>query len=152
MEVALLIGGALLATKALQTKGNRSDDGKPLRNSEAERVALANSRRANRYIETDVRAQTYARDDKLSRMPDPFIFRNKLSAPHGTEQEFRYWTATPLSDLDPQYKDKRTDFKHAALYHGSPNHVFKDRHSRRGYHSEELSDNPDQKFVRTIYA
>lgn len=152
MEAGLFIAGLLFSVKSLQKKDNQTADGKPQKESHLETVALANTRRVARYPDTDVRRQTYAREDKIASMPNPMMPKNKTTAPSGTEHEYRYWTGTPLSDLSEGYDAKRQMFMKQSLLNQHPNHVHKDRYSNRGVHTEEFTDNPDHKFIRTIFA
>lgn len=152
MEVALLMAGALFGIKAMSTKKQRTDEGEPMREAELETVALANARRVAAYDITDVRRQTYAREDKLASAPQHFLFRMKTTAPSGSEQEYRYWTGAPMSTMDRDYAAKRNAYLRTSLLHEAPHHVFKNPYSRYGYHSEGFTDNPDQRMIRTSYA
>lgn len=152
MEAALFVAGLLFTAKSLQKHDKQTADGKPLKESPLETVSLANSRRVARYPETDVRRQTYAREDKIASMPNPMMPKTKLTAPSGTENEYRYWTATPLSEISKDYDSKLKYFQRQALWNQHPNHVHKDRYSNRGVHTEEFTDNPDHKFIRAIFA
>lgn len=145
----VLLGLAYLRGRAASRV--TAQDGEHMTESDAPRVAWANARRQEVYLDDDVRAYHYARDDHDSVYGNGFKpVTRAVVVP--TDHSQSYPVAHPLYLINANHDADREHFTREAFEHdASVPHSFMNRDSDRGIPSEHTRAVPVQPIFRAVF-